>query len=84
METNNAVQTNNTVHTNVFITDPSHDLFLHPSDNPNNVPISDLLNVKNYGTRKKSIEIALIAKNELGFALGTCSKPDAASSLLNQ
>jgi len=45
---------------------------------------SDLLNRKNYGTRKKSIEIALIAKNKLGFVLRTCSKPDAASPLLSQ
>jgi len=77
-------QTNNTVHTNVFFTNPPHDLFLHLSHNPNNVLVSDLLNGKSYGTWKKSIEIALIAKNKLGFVLGTCSKLDAASPLLSQ
>jgi len=69
----------NTIQINTFHKDPSHDLFLHPSDNPNNVLMSDLLNGKNYGTWKKSIEIALIAKNKLGFVLRDCSKPDATS-----
>ena len=78
------MDTNNTVQTNAFHTDPSHDLLLHPSNNPNNVLVSDLLNGKNQGTWKKSIEIALIAKNKLGFVLGTCSKPDATFPLLRQ
>lgn len=66
------------------ILNPSHDLFLHSSDNPNNILVNELLNGKNYGTWKKSVEIALIAKNKLGFVLGTCSKPDATSPMLNQ
>uniref|UniRef100_A0A7C8Z4N7 Retrotransposon Copia-like N-terminal domain-containing protein n=1 Tax=Opuntia streptacantha TaxID=393608 RepID=A0A7C8Z4N7_OPUST len=81
MESNNNVPVTNS---NTFFTDPSHDLFLHPSDNPNNVLISDVLNGRNYGTWKKSIEIALIAKNKLGFVLGTCTKPEATSPLLSQ
>ena len=68
----------------MYFTDPSHDRFLHPSDNPNNILMSDLLNGKNYGTWIKSIEIALIAKNKLGFVLGTCTKPDASSPLFGQ
>jgi len=48
------------------------------------VLVSDLLNGKNYGTWKKSIEKALIAKNKLGFVLGTCSNPDDTSPLLSQ
>jgi len=48
------------------------------------VLVSDLLNGKNYGTWKKSIEIALIAKNKLGFVFSTCSKPNDTSPLLSQ
>ena len=85
METSNNIPgaTPSTIPGNTFLTDPSHDLFLHPLDNPNNVLISDLLNGRNYGTWKKSIEIALIVKNKIGFVLGICSKPDATSPLLS-
>ena len=60
---------------NMNVNDPSHELFLHPSDNPNNIL------VKNYGHWKKAMEVALIAKNKLGFALGTCAKPSVGSPL---
>ena len=70
----------NTINNAQFdVLNPSHDLFLHPSDNPNNILVNELLSGKNYGTWKKSMEIALIAKNKVGFVLGTCSKPDANS-----
>ena len=54
---------------------PNHILFLHPSDNPNNVLVSDLLNGENYGHWRKAMEIALISKNKLGVVLRTCTKP---------
>ena len=63
---------------------PSHILFLHPSGNPNNILVNELLNGKNYGTWKKSMEIALIAKNKVGFVLGTCSQPGLTSPLFPQ
>ena len=66
------------------VSNPSHILFLHPSDNPNNILVNELLNGKSYGTWKKSMEIALIAKNKLGFVLGTCSQPDLTSPLFPQ
>ena len=61
---------------NTEIHNPSHDLFLHPSDNPNNSLVNEVLNGRNYATWKKSMEIALIAKNKLGFVLGTTARPD--------
>lgn len=69
---------------NMNINDPSHELFLHPSDNPNNILVSELMNRENYGHWKKAMEVALITKNKLGFALGACSKPEAGSPLLGQ
>lgn len=88
MDPNNIAQndpvTNDINNAQFDVLNPSHDLFLHPSDNPNNILVNELLNGKNYGTWNKSMEIALIAKNKLGFVLGTCSKPDTNSFLLNQ
>ena len=66
---------------NLNVNDPSHILFLHPSDNPNNILASELMNGKNYGLWKKAMEVALIAKNQLGFVLRTCIKPNANSPL---
>jgi len=69
---------------NLSVNDPSHEFFLHPSDNPNNVLVSELMNGENYGLWKKAMEVALIAKNKLGFVLGTCPRPAATSPLINQ
>jgi len=69
---------------NLEIHNPSHDLFLHTSDNPNNTLGNELLNGRNYGTWKKSMEIALIAKNKLGFVHGTTPEPAANSPLRSQ
>ena len=66
------------------VVDPSCILFLHPSHNPNSILVNELLNGKNYRTWKKSMEIALIAKNKLGFVLGTCSQPGLTSPLFSQ
>ena len=63
------------------VNNPSHVFFLHPSDNPNNVLVSELLNGENYGHWRKAMEIALVSKNKLGFVMGTCSKPGSDSSL---
>ena len=62
------------------VNNPSHAFFLHPSDNPNNVLISELLNGGNYDWCK-SMEIALISKSKLGFVLGTCNKPSPDSPM---
>ena len=59
------------------LSEPSHFLYIHPSDNPNNILVSDLLNGNNYSHWKKATEIALVAKNKQGFILGHCVKPTA-------
>jgi len=59
---------------NLDVNNPSHILFLHPSDNPSNELLSELLNRENYGHWRQAMEIALIFKNKLGFDLGTCTK----------
>ena len=69
---------------NLEILNPSHDLFLHPSENPNNILVDELLNGRNNGIWKKSMEIALIAKNKLGFVRGTMAEPAADSPLHSQ
>ena len=63
------------------LNEPSHLLYIHPSDNPNNILVSDLLNGDNYNHWKKAMEIALVAKNKLGFVLGYCAKPTSANLL---
>jgi len=64
--------------------DPSHELYLYPSDNPSNALVSNLLDGQNYGHWRKTVEIALIPKNKIGFVRGTCKKPDHDSPLANQ
>ena len=59
-----------------FLTNPSHSLFLHPSDNPNNVLVSYLLDGRNYGHWKRAMEVALIGKNKLNFVRGTFPRPE--------
>ena len=47
--------------------DPSDALFLHPSDNPGMV--------LGFGSWQCTMEIALTAKNKLGFVNGSCKIP---------
>ena len=67
-----------------IVNNPSHVLFLHPSDNPNNVLVSELMNGENYAHWRKAMEVALIAKNKLGFVLGDCTRPLPLSPLAGQ
>ena len=60
-----------------FLSNPSHVLFLHPSDNPNNVLVSNVLDGKNYGHWKRAMEVSLIGKNKLKFVHGTIARPDS-------
>jgi len=66
------------------MSNPSHILFLHPSDNPNNILVSELMNGENYTHWRKAMEVALIAKNKLSFVLGDCDRPPSISPLATQ
>jgi len=66
------------------VSNPSHVLFLHPSNNPNNLLVSELMNGENYAHWRKAVEVALIAKNKLGFVLRDCTKPSTTSPLAAQ
>ena len=69
--TNESVVEQTIPNVNLDVNNPSHVLFLHPSDNPSNILVSELLNGENYGHWRKAMEIALISKNKLGFVLET-------------
>ncbi|KAL8129583.1 hypothetical protein V2J09_018738 [Rumex salicifolius] len=54
----------------------SKELKLHNSDHPNYVLATTLLNERNYGHWRRSVEVSLRAKNKIGMVTGTCKKPD--------
>ena len=66
------------------VSNPFHVLFLHLFDNSNNLLVSGLMNGENYAHWTKVVEVALIAKNKLGFVLRDCTKPLATSPLAAQ
>jgi len=45
------------------VSNPSHVLFLHPSNNPNNLLVSELMNGENYAHWRKAVKVALMGKN---------------------
>ncbi|GAV62904.1 LOW QUALITY PROTEIN: UBN2_3 domain-containing protein, partial [Cephalotus follicularis] len=55
--------------------------YVHHSDNPGIMLVSQALTGDNYSTWSRSISMALEAKNKLGFINGLVSKPLADSSL---
>lgn len=69
---------------NSVMANPFHVLFLNPSNNPNNILVSEQMNGENYSHWRKAMEVALIAKNKLGFVLGNCVKPASTSPLAAQ
>ena len=48
----------------------THPLYLHPSDNPGQVLVSPLLDGDNFVEWKRSMSLALSAKNKLGIVTG--------------
>ncbi|XP_021833171.1 uncharacterized protein LOC110772984 [Prunus avium] len=55
--------------------DPNNPLYLHHSDQPGVVLVTQLLNDENYPTWSRSMLMALNTKNKEGFVDGTLKKP---------
>ena len=64
------------------INSPHHPLYFHPNDLPGLLLISKrLLGSENYSTWKRSMLIALSAKNKLKLINGQYEEPDSTSNL---
>ncbi|XP_039038591.1 uncharacterized protein LOC120176179 [Hibiscus syriacus] len=62
--------------------DFTHLLYLHPSDMPGLLLISQpLIGLENYCVWSRSLKIALLAKNKLGFIDGSCQRSDYSGAL---
>ena len=57
------------------IDDPFSSFFLHHSDSPGMVLVSQLLNGDNYASWSQSMTIAMLVKNKLGFVDRSVEKP---------
>lgn len=69
----------------ILVESTLHPLFLQNIDHPGLVLISKkLTETNNFGSWKRSITIALSAKNKLGILNGTCVRPDETSPLRAQ
>ncbi|GMI87316.1 hypothetical protein HRI_002400900 [Hibiscus trionum] len=65
-----------------IVLDFNHPLYLHPSDTPGSLLISDqLIGVDTYNVWSRSMQIALLAKNKLAFIDGDRSHEDFPSAL---
>ncbi|XP_074383577.1 uncharacterized protein LOC141725088 [Apium graveolens] len=53
----------------------SHSLYLHPSDHPGLILVSTVFNGENFNEWKRSMSLALSAKNKLGFVTGKFKIP---------
>ncbi|XP_074369440.1 uncharacterized protein LOC141710810 [Apium graveolens] len=78
-------QTEQLVVDEVSVESNLHPLFLQNIDHPGLTLISKkLTGTENYGPWKRSITIALSAKNKLGLVNGTCPRPEVNSPLRSQ
>ncbi|XP_070015754.1 uncharacterized protein [Nicotiana sylvestris] len=57
--------------------DSSHPYFLHPSNSPGINMVNTNFDGRSYGGWRRSILIALSAKNKVGFIDGTCLAPSS-------
>ena len=58
--------------------------YLHHSDNPGAILVSQLLSGDNYASWKRSMLIALSVKNKMGFVDGTIKKPPPGDPMINK
>uniref|UniRef100_A0A251S0A7 Putative zinc finger, CCHC-type, Gag-polypeptide of LTR copia-type n=2 Tax=Helianthus annuus TaxID=4232 RepID=A0A251S0A7_HELAN len=61
--------------------DSSNPLYLHPSDHPGLILVSKPFDGNGFGAWKRSMSIALSAKNKLSFVKGEITKPNSAPQL---
>lgn len=61
--------------------EPSHPLYLYPTDNPGTIIVADRFNGMGYGSWRRGMLIGLSCKNKLGIINGTITKPSATSPL---
>ncbi|XP_019240169.1 PREDICTED: uncharacterized protein LOC109220161 [Nicotiana attenuata] len=61
--------------------EPSHPLYLYPTDNPGTIIVADRFNGMGYGSWRRGMLIGLSCKNKLGIINGTITKPTATSPL---
>ncbi|KAK8711538.1 hypothetical protein V6N13_146819 [Hibiscus sabdariffa] len=67
------------------VVDFNHPLYLHPSDMPGSLLIThQLVGIENYNVWSRSLRIAFLAKNKLGFLDGNCSRDDFVEALRPQ
>ncbi|KAG8370484.1 hypothetical protein BUALT_Bualt14G0121600 [Buddleja alternifolia] len=78
MTTENSTTDNNSVTIDLYSV-----YYLHPSDQPGQILVTPQLNGGNYPTWSRGVQLALEAKNKLGFLDGSTSKPDEKSPLLS-
>ena len=62
--------------------EPSDPLFLHPSDHPGQSLVADMFGGDDFENWRRSVTIALSAKQKLPFIDGSYPKPDSNSPLL--
>ena len=64
------------------VTDSGSPLYIHPSDTPGSVLVSEqLTGTENYGIWSRAMTVSLRAKNKLGFVDGSCKKSEFNQSL---
>jgi len=62
--------------------EPSDPLFLHLSNHPGHVLVTDIFNGEDFDNWQRSVMIALSAKHKTPFIDGFYEKPDASSPFL--